>query len=309
MCSVRLAAVANGAPELLGQLRVEGRGTEPGRVGGEVEPVGEIRAARQVQRHLDQRLVERQQDGREAPDAGLVAQRLGQAPAEHDAHVLDGVVRIDLQVALRLDREVERGVLAQLFDHVVEEGQARRDLGAARAVEVERHGDGRLLGGAVAPGLAGGGCSGCGGHRLSFKRVQEAIVLLGGADRDAQAPLEALPAGAIADQDRVGEERAPDFVGVAVAGAEEDEVGIGGPAVDRQIAQRRRHTAAFLGDAGNPRLHLGHVAERQQPGRLGLGGEVVRQHDRFAGSDDGRVRDEIARGARRPAPTSSRRSA
>ena len=87
------------APELLGQLGVEGRRAEPGGVGPEADVVGQVGPARDVEGDLDERLVERQRDGGEAPDAGLVPERLGQGLAQHDADVLDGVVRVDVEIA------------------------------------------------------------------------------------------------------------------------------------------------------------------------------------------------------------------
>src|SRR5208283_881665 len=96
-------------------------------------------------------------------DPQLVPERLGQTATQDDADVLDGVVRVDVEISAGVDREVERGVAAQLVQHVVEEGQAGRDLRLARAVDHERGVDGRLLGGALL-----GGTSRRSGHRLSL---------------------------------------------------------------------------------------------------------------------------------------------
>ena len=59
--------------------------------------------------------------------------------------VLDGVVQVDVEIALRVDREVEARVLAELLEHVVEERDAGRDRRRARAVDDERDVDRRLL--------------------------------------------------------------------------------------------------------------------------------------------------------------------
>ena len=125
MCSVIAGGGDEGAPELLGQLRVERRRAQRRHVGPEGHVVGEIGPAREVEGHLDQRLVEGQGDRGEAPDAGLVPERLGQGLAEHDADVLDGVVGVDVEVAGGLDRQVEPAVAAELGEHVVEERDAR----------------------------------------------------------------------------------------------------------------------------------------------------------------------------------------
>src|SRR5215213_3114467 len=129
------------APELLGELRVE-RADE---LGDRVDLVHQEGTTRQVERDLDECLVERHERRGKATHARLVAQCVLQRGAEHDADVLDGVVEVDVEVALRLDAETEAGVLAQLFEHVVEERDAGRRGGAAPTVDVEHEIDGRLL--------------------------------------------------------------------------------------------------------------------------------------------------------------------
>ena len=89
-----------------------------------------------------------------AGDAPLVAHGLGQGRAQADAHVLHRVMAAGLQVAGRLDLEVEEAVAGYQLQHVVEEAQAGGDGRLARAVEVEFDRDVGL------PGLALDG-----GHR------------------------------------------------------------------------------------------------------------------------------------------------
>src|SRR5207248_7088210 len=71
---------------------------------------------------------------------------LTQHVAQRDADILHGVVGVDVEVALRLDREVEAAVLTNLANHVVEEREAGGDGHHARPVEVEVDVDRRLLG-------------------------------------------------------------------------------------------------------------------------------------------------------------------
>ena len=108
----------------------------------ELEP----RAAGKIDHHARQRLVERHVGVAVAADALLVAERLGERLPERDADVLDGVVRVDLEVALGAHREVDHAVARDLVEHVVEERDAGGELRRAAAVEVERHEDLGLLG-------------------------------------------------------------------------------------------------------------------------------------------------------------------
>ncbi len=70
----------------------------------------------------------------------------GQGLAEGDAHVLDGVVIVHVQVAIGADGQVDHGVARDLVEHVVEESDAGGDVRGAGAVEVDGHLD---------PGLGG----------------------------------------------------------------------------------------------------------------------------------------------------------
>ena len=75
--------------------------------------------------------------GGKAGDAKLVAHGFGKCLAEHDAHVFDRVVRVDLKIALRFHGEVEQTVARERIEHVVEERDARVDIGLARAVDLK----------------------------------------------------------------------------------------------------------------------------------------------------------------------------
>src|SRR3989338_632130 len=73
--------------------------------------------------------------------------------AHHDPPVLDGVVLVDLDVALRLDTEVHQPVLRPRLEHVAEERNRGVHLRRARAVQVQLERDLRLLGLALDPRL------------------------------------------------------------------------------------------------------------------------------------------------------------
>ena len=68
----------------------------------------------------------------EPADPGPIAERLGERGAEHERDVLDGVVLVDLEVAVGRDREVEQAVVAERRQQVVVEADAGLDRGRAR---------------------------------------------------------------------------------------------------------------------------------------------------------------------------------
>ena len=105
------------------------------------------RAARQVDHGLHQSLVQRNRDRREPANPGLVAQRLGKARSQQDAHVFHRVVGIDLQVAGGVHPQLEAAVAAELAQHVVEERQSGGCGALATAVDVDGDVD-ACLGGA-----------------------------------------------------------------------------------------------------------------------------------------------------------------
>ena len=89
-----------------------------------------------------------------AGDAGHGAERLLHGLAERDADILGGVVVVDMQIAIRLDRDVDAGMPGQQIEHMVEEADAGRNVGHAGAVEVYRNLDIGLLGLALDGGAA-----------------------------------------------------------------------------------------------------------------------------------------------------------
>ena len=82
-------------------------------------------------------------------DALHVAERLFQRLPDRDADVFGGVVVIDVQVALGLDREVDARMARQKLEHVVEEADSGRDRRNAGPVEIDRDLNVSLLGAAL----------------------------------------------------------------------------------------------------------------------------------------------------------------
>ncbi len=62
----------------------------------------------------------------------LVAERAAQAFAQRERAVFDGVVLVDVQVALAVEAQREAAVLGQLLQHVIEEADAGCDLDGRR---------------------------------------------------------------------------------------------------------------------------------------------------------------------------------
>ena len=102
----------------------------------------------EVDHRARQRLVQRHVGVAVAADARLVADRLVERLPKGDADVLHRVVGVDVQVAFRLDVEVEHAVARDLLEHVLEERQAGGEPRRALAVQVEPHPDLRFLGAA-----------------------------------------------------------------------------------------------------------------------------------------------------------------
>jgi hypothetical protein len=77
-----------------------------------------------------------------ARDAAHLAQRLAQRLADGDANILDGVVLVDMQIALGLRTVMSiRRMARQLIEHMVEEADAGGDIELAGAVEIQRYRD------------------------------------------------------------------------------------------------------------------------------------------------------------------------
>ena len=72
-----------------------------------------------------------------ATQAFFVAYRLVECLSECDADILDGVMRIDVQVALGDDVQIDHAVARDLVEHVLEKRQAGIEYGLAVAVQVQ----------------------------------------------------------------------------------------------------------------------------------------------------------------------------
>src|SRR5271166_5994435 len=85
-----------------------------------------------------QSFVHRHHEISRAQDAALATQRLGEGFAERNADVLNGVVLVHVEIAVRLQLQVERAVARNQLQHMVEKTDSAADLGATVAFDGQR---------------------------------------------------------------------------------------------------------------------------------------------------------------------------
>ena len=86
-----------------------------------------------------QRLVHRHGCIGIASDTAHIAKGLPERLAKSDAHIFRSMVEIDMEIAGRLDGDIEKPVTRELIEHMVQKSHARLDVGATGSVE--RHND------------------------------------------------------------------------------------------------------------------------------------------------------------------------
>src|SRR5262245_53014265 len=84
-----------------------------------------------IDRHPRQGFVHGQVHIRKARNPRHVAQGLTQRLAESNAGIFDGVVLIDVKIALGTNFHVDERMASELLQHMVEETDAGRDIGKA----------------------------------------------------------------------------------------------------------------------------------------------------------------------------------
>src|SRR5271165_4339509 len=96
-------------------------------------------ASAEIDGDHSQSFVHRHHEISRAQDATLTAQRLGEGLAERNADVLDGVVLVHVEIAVRLQLQVERAVARNQLQHMVEKTDSAADLGATVAFDGQRN--------------------------------------------------------------------------------------------------------------------------------------------------------------------------
>jgi hypothetical protein len=111
----------------------------------DIDPVVEVRPAREIDAHAQERLVHREAEGGEPSDPPLHAEGLPEGVSQHDTRIFDQMMEIDLDIPLRVYREVEPSVLREELEKVVEKGDPGVYRVAPLSVEVEGEIDLRLF--------------------------------------------------------------------------------------------------------------------------------------------------------------------
>ena len=94
-----------------------------------------------VQCHLHQSLIQGCYELPESMDSAPITQSLGQGLAQGDAHILIGVMVIDVRVTNGMDLEINQSVAADLMKHVIQKRHTGAHLATAAAVEIQTHPD------------------------------------------------------------------------------------------------------------------------------------------------------------------------
>lgn len=123
--------------ELAHQLCVE----RANLLSGKIDLPDQKRASRNIKSGTHQCVVHRKQTRAIAHDTALVADRLSNGLTQSDANVLDGVMVVDMQIALAANCHVDQGVPGQLVKHVVKEPHAGSHVILSGAIEIDRHGN------------------------------------------------------------------------------------------------------------------------------------------------------------------------
>ena len=128
-----LGVVRKGVEELDGQLGIKAAHA----LGRHGQLAVGLAATRNVHGSHHECLVHGNRCIGKACNARLVAQRLAKRLAQHNARVLDGMMRIDLHVAHRVHRQIEQAMTAKSVEHVVEKRHTGRDIAHAASIQVE----------------------------------------------------------------------------------------------------------------------------------------------------------------------------
>ena len=121
----------------------------------QIDVVHEIGTPTQINRHLREGFIQWDRGESESLDPRLFTQRLVQDLPHDNPDILYGVVFVDFDIALGLNRQVEETMLGEKIEHVVEEPDGGVDSPLPGAVQTPVNADIRFLRGTVKRGLPG----------------------------------------------------------------------------------------------------------------------------------------------------------
>lgn len=130
---IELRRLRKRAPEVFRELDGEVSNHLPSRR----HVVNKIEPARQIDNRPAQCLVHRHHGFTVAIYPTFIAECLDEGLAERERDVFDGMMIVDLEIALTCNLQVEQPVFGEQFEHVFEKRKADRDTRVAAAVEIE----------------------------------------------------------------------------------------------------------------------------------------------------------------------------
>jgi len=99
----------------------------------------QIGPPRNIQRHPAQRFIHGRIGRAITPDAGLVAQRLGNRLPQRNRRILCRMVLIDMEIACHLHRHINQRMARKLLHHMIEKANPCGNLIGSRAIQIHRN--------------------------------------------------------------------------------------------------------------------------------------------------------------------------
>ena len=227
--------------------------------------------------------------------------------AEHDADVFDGVVQIDVEVALGLDR-ADRSPRACRAARAC--GRRTGCRWRSTSCRFRRPRASRSIVVSLVSRRSCGGAAHGFGHwttsgRTAFIAARNASFSAGVPDRDAQAAFDPGPRREVAHEHAALEQALPQVVRVAVDPHEQEVRTRRHHRESGQVGERGEQPAALLHERRDPLLHLAAEVERDRARDLRRHRKRVRQQHLLELGDHPRRARPRSRGEPRPATTPS----
>ncbi len=104
---------------------------------GQFNRILQTRPPRTVERHPRQGFIQRHIGMTVTANPAFIAQRLLDCLAQGNADVLDGMMGVDMQIALGFDLKINQAMSGDLIEHVVEKRQATSKFGVSSTVQID----------------------------------------------------------------------------------------------------------------------------------------------------------------------------